>query len=152
MLGDIDKKLKKQGIKLPTESEASTNGNLQTSKPAIQPVSRPAVELSPRLSKETKPFLLDPGEFQLGEKPVITEKSNDPQSVAVPQSGNPQEIAPLFQLPASVTQAQTTTLPEKKDDSANGKRDEQFAPEGTMDQLKSEFGKFKSIMGPMFGK
>ena len=152
VLGDIDKKLMKKGIELPAESQPISDGNLQASNPAVQPVSRPTVELSPRLSKETNPYLMDSGAFQSGGKPVTTEKSNDPQSVAAPQSGNPQEMAPVFKLPASVTQAQTTTLPEKKDDSANGKRDEQVTPDDTLDQIKSEFGKFKSILGPMFGK
>ena len=144
VLGDIDKKLMKKGIELPAESQPISDGNLQASNPAVQPVSRPTVELSPRLSRETTPFFLDPGEFRLGDIPETTEKTKDPQSAEAPQSGNPRETAPVFQLPASVTQAQTTALPEK--------RDEEAASDDALEQMKEELGKFKSIMGPMFGK
>ncbi len=144
VLADIDRKLMKKGIDVPTESQSSSNVNLQASNPVVQPVPQPTVELSPRLSRETTPFLLDPGEFRLEEKPETTEKAKDPQGAEAPQSASTQETAPVFRLPASVTEVPTTTLPEK--------RDEEAASEDAMEQMKEEFGRFKSIVGPMLGQ
>jgi len=156
MLGTIDKKLMKKGIEMPKEGDASMTGNMQASTPVSQPTSRPTVELSPRLSRDTTPFLINPGEFQLEEKPVTAEKSKDPQSVEAARSANPQGIVPIFELPAFVTQTQTTTLPEKKDKTASNNTSD-GAPEGesakdAFGQLKGELGKFKQLMGPLFGQ
>jgi len=148
ILGAIDKKLRKKGIELPKEGEASTTGDLQAATPVSQPASRPTIELSPRLSRETTPFLIDPGEFQLEEKPEAAEKAKDPRSAAAARSANPQEIAPTFQLPASVTKG-PTILPEKKETS---KGDEESATEDAFGQIKGELGKFKQLMGPLFGQ
>jgi len=156
MLGTIDKKLMKRGIEIPKEGEASLTGNLQASTPVSQPVSQPTIELSPRLSRETTPFLINPGEFQLEEKPVTVEKAKDPQSVEAARSANPEGIVPIFELPASVTQTQTTILPEKKEKTADNKTAD-GTPEGdgakdAFGQIKGELGKFKQLMGPLFGQ
>ncbi len=155
MLGAIDKKLMKKGIELPKEGDASMTGNMQASTPVSQPTSRPTVELSPRFSRETTPFLINPGDFQLEEKPVTAERPRDPQSVEAPGSANPQGIVPVFELPASVTQTQTTTLPERKENTgdnqtANG------APKGdgakdAFGQIMGELGDLGKTMAPLFG-
>ncbi len=54
-----------------------------------------------------------------------------------------------------MTQTQTTILPEKKEKTADNKTAD-GAPEGesakdAFDQIKGELGKFKQIMGPLFG-
>jgi len=156
MLGTIDKKLMKKGIEMPKEGDASITGNMQAATPVSQPTSRPTVELSPRLSRETSPFLINPGKFQLEEKPVTAEQPTDPQSVEAVRPANPQGIVPIFELPASVTQTQTTTLPEKKGKTASNNRSD-GASEGenandAFGQIKSELGKFKQLMGPLFGQ
>ncbi len=155
MLGAIDKKLMKKGIELPKEGAASLTGNMQASTPISQPVSRSTIELSPRLSRETTPFFINPGEFQLEEKPVTAEKAKDPQSVEAARSANPKGIVSVFELPAFVTQSQTTTLPEKKEKTADNKTAD-GAPEGesakdAFGQIKGELGAFKQLMGPLFG-
>jgi len=158
MLGAIDKKLMKKGIELPSE-EARKPEDLEASQPPSLQASRPqgskTIELSPRLSRETTPFFINPGEFQLEEKPVTAEKAKDPQSVEAVRSANPKGIVPVFELPAFVTQTQTTTLPEKKEKTADNKTAD-GAPEGesakdAFGQIKGELGKFKQIMGPLFG-
>jgi len=148
MLGAIDKKLMKKGIEPPSE-EAKKREGWEASRPKEQKT----VELSPRLSRETTPFLINPGEFQLEEEPVA-EKAKDAQSIAAARSANPQGIIPVFELPASVTQTQTTTLPEQKQKTADNKTTD-GAPEGesakdAFGQIKGELGKFKQIMGPLF--
>jgi len=154
MLGTIDKQLRKQGIEPPSE-EATKPEGLEASRPPSLPVSRPTVELSPRLSKETRPFLINPGEFQLEEKPITTEKAKDPQSVEATRSVNPQGIVPVFELPASVTKG-PTILPEKKEKTADNKTAGSApAGEGAKDafgQIKDEIGNFGKIMGPLFGQ
>ena len=156
MLGTIDKKLMKKGIEMPKEGDASITGNMQAATPVSQPTSRPTVELSPRLSRETSPFLINPGKFQLEEKPVTAEQPKNSQSVEAVQPANPQGIVPIFELPASVTQTQTTTLPEKKEKTASNDTPD-GASEGdsandAFGQIKSELGKFKQLMGPLFGQ
>ncbi len=110
------------------------------------------MELSPRLSKQNAPFLLDPADFQQGGQFKQGDKPLDQQGVQAAQPAKSEDVAPTFQLPDSVTQAQTNALPEKKEDSSKGKRDEDVAQDNFMDQMQSEFGKFKSIMGPIFGQ
>jgi len=154
MLGAIDKKLMKKGIELPKEGDASMPGNMQASTPVSQPTSRPTVELSPRFSRETTPFLINPGEFQLEGKPVTAERPRDSQSVEAPRSANPQEIVPVFELPASVTQTQTTTLPEKKENTGDNKT-ASGAPQGegakdAFGQIAGELGDFGKMLGPLF--
>ncbi len=150
MLGTIDKQLRKQGIEPPSE-EATKPEGLEASRPQAQKT----VELSPRLSKETRPFLINPGAFQLEEKPITTEKAKDPQSVEATRSVNPQGIVPVFELPASVTKG-PTILPEKKE-SSDGEKTAGSAPEGkgakdAFGQIKDEIGNFGKIMGPLFGQ
>jgi len=154
MLGAIDKKLMKKGIE-PPSVEARKREGLEASQPRSFPASRPkeqkTIELSPRLSRETTPLLINPGEFQLEEKPATAEKAKDPQTVETARSANPQGIVPVFELPASVTQTQTTTLPEKKEKTADNKTAD-GAPDGesVFGQIKGELGKFKQIIGPLF--
>jgi len=153
MLGTIDKKLMKKGIELPKEGDASMTGNMQASTPVSQP--QPTVELSPRFSRETTPFLINPGEFQLEEKPVTAEKPRDPQSVEAARSANPQGIVPVFELPASVTQTQTTILPERKEKTADNKT-ANGGPEGegakdAFGQIGSEIGNVGKMLVPLFG-
>lgn len=156
MLGTIDKKLMKKGIVLPKEGDASMTGNMQASTPVSQPTFRPTIELSPRLSRETTPFLINPGEFQLEENPATAEKAKDPQSVEAARSATPQGIVPIFELPAFVTQTQTATLPEKQEKTADNKTAD-GAPDGesakdAFGQIKGELGKFKQMIGPLFGQ
>ncbi len=155
MLGAIDKKLMKKGVELPKEGDASMTGNMQASTPVSQPTSQPTVELSPKFSRETTPFLINPGEFQLEEKPVTAERPRDSQSVEAPRSANPQEIVPVFKLPASVTHTQTTTLPEKKEETADNKTAD-GAPTGNsakdaFGQIGRDLGDVGKMLGPLFG-
>jgi len=151
MLGTIDKQLRKQGIEPPSE-EATKPEGLEASRPQAQKT----VELSPRLSKETRPFLINPGAFQLEEKPITTEKAKDPQRVEATRSVNPQGIVPVFELPASVTRKGPTILLEKKEKTADNKTAGSApAGEGAKDafgQIKDEIGNFGKIMGPLFGQ
>jgi len=158
MLGAIDKKLMKKGIELPNEEVRKPEG-LEASQPPSLQASRPqgskTIELSPRLSRETTPFLINPGEFQLEEKPATAEKAKDPQSVEAARSAKPEGIVPVFELPAFVTQSHTTTLPEKKEKTGDNQT-ASGAPEGdsakdALGQIKGELGKFKQLMGPLFG-
>ncbi len=155
MLGAIDKKLMKKGIELPKEGAASLTGNMQASTPVSQPVSRSTIELSPRLSRETTPFLINPGEFQLEEKPATAEKAKDPQSVEAARPANPKGIVPVFELPAFVTQSQTTTLPEKKEETTDNKT-ANGAPEGdgakdAFGQIGNEIGNVGKMLAPLLG-
>jgi len=150
MLGAIDKKLMKEGIELPKEGEASTTGGLQASKPTSQPAFQPTVELSPRLSKETSPFLINPGEFQLEEKPAKGEKVKNPESLETAGPATAQGTQPLMELPASFTKSPPPILPEKKEESA-GKKTADGGPEGdgakdAFGAVKDEIGKFKRLL------
>jgi len=159
MLGAIDKKLMKKGIELPSE-EASKPEGLEASQPPSLQASRPQgskpIELSPRLSRETTPFLINPGEFPLEEKPATAEKAKDPQSVEAARSANPEGIVPVFELPAFVTETHTATLPEKKEKTTENKTAD-GAPQGesakdAFGQIVDELGNVGRIMAPLLGQ
>ena len=151
MMTDIDKALKQKGIEppkvelppSPSEAKAGPQGSSRQ-EPEIK------VELSPRLSTEKKPYLLDSGEFRVQEGDIkdAEEKTAKKGTEEKDKSQVQKSAEPLKELPQAVVKGPPQPVKQKLVEVTNPDEEEEEEGKGVFDQLKESMQGLGTILNP----
>lgn len=151
MMTDIDKALKQKGIEppkvelppSPSEEKAGPQGSSRQ-EPEIK------VELSPRLSTEKKPYLLDSGEFRVQEGDIkgAEEKTAKKGTEEKDKSQVQKSAEPLKELPQAVVKGPPQPVKQKLVEVTNPDEEEEEEGKGVFDRLKEGMQGLETILNP----
>lgn len=136
LIESIDQALDKQGIE-PAKIDTAVKTEEKKGVTARQPEQK--IELSPRLSVEKKPYLLD-GDYQLPQKESKEKEGAGPQKAEPPQE-LPKAVVkepapPQKEKPAEVKTAEKAKSPDEEEN------------KGLMDQMKESIGNIGKVLNP----
>ena len=147
LLGNIDQKLKSQGVD-PTQFQAPpSTGAATPSAPKKEPVKK--VELEPKVTVEKGPLFLAPTEVQGQQKAAANQepsKKDDkkPETTVQPDDSGPREIPKALVRGPVQPAAPPPKAPEPKASAAVGDDDDP----GVLDQLKQDADAISKVLNP----